>query len=445
MSFIKAVRMDPDPTDRPIPAQVNGTTWAATGYATAALNAELANIAAATDGSRNDTLNRAAFNMAQLIAGGQIPADTVQDALVSAARAIGLGEREIAGTIRSGFAKGQNRARTATPATPTVPPLTVLGVAGPQAVEGPVDTTPRLIDWAVLWADEGRQEWLLEPLLPAGRLVSIYSAPGVGKSLLALQIAAAISHGTDILGTHTHQVPVLYLDYENVDLDVRDRLQDMELTPNDLQNLHYWSFPDLPPLDTPMGGMMLLTAAQEVKAGLVVIDTLSRCVQGEENEASTMLNLYRCTLMPLKAAGITVLRLDHTGKDESKGQRGTSAKSGDVDLVWRYTEIIPDQTYLLTNEKHRIRITEKRLNIHRTEGPTTHVVDTRTITAAKHDAILQALDDAGLPTNAGRDRARAVLTAAGIGCRNETLAAILRQRQGLPPLDLSEDQEQGQG
>lgn len=426
MSFIKAVRLEPDPADRPLPAQVNGHRWEATGYATAALNAELANIASATDGTRNDTLNRAAFNMAQLIAGGQIAADVVQDALVSAARAIGLGEREIAGTIRSGFAKGQQRARTPTPAPGTRP----LG-AGPQTVDNPVDPAPpQLIDWAALWADQGRQEWLLEPILPAGRLVSLYSPPGVGKSLLAQQIAAAISSGTPVLGTDTTQTPVLYLDYENVDLDIRDRLQDMELTPQDLQNLHYWSFPDLPPLDTAAGGTALLAAAQHVQAGLVVIDTLSRCVQGEENEASTMLNLYRCTLMPLKAAGIAVLRLDHTGKDETKGQRGTSAKSGDVDLVWRYTEIIPDQTYLLTNEKHRIRITEKRLNVHRTQGPTTHTVDTRTVTQAKKEAILKALDDAGLPPNAGREVCSRAIREAGIKVRTEVLADLIKVRRG---------------
>jgi hypothetical protein len=38
-----------------------------------------------------------------------------------------------------------------------------------------------------------------------------------------------------------------------------------------------------------------------------------------------------------KLKGVTYLRTDHSGKDTSKGQRGSSAKNDDVDLVWRLT------------------------------------------------------------------------------------------------------------
>ena len=35
-----------------------------------------------------------------------------------------------------------------------------------------------------------------------------------------------------------------------------------------------------------------------------------------------------------------MVRLDHTGKDQTKGQRGGSAKYGDVDAVWKLTEVV---------------------------------------------------------------------------------------------------------
>lgn len=401
------------------------------GYDNAVIEAELAKVRNATQGTRNRTLNDAAFNLLQVY-----PLDTVREPLLAAAQYAGLDRTEANATILSAHRGAERNPRPAhrLPRTDKINrPLVDL-----PSIDGWTEPAPEpaLIDWEALWADPGRVEWLSEPLIPVGRLVSLYSPPGVGKSLLALQVAAAIASGAPVLGGPTRRTPVLYLDYENVALDVRDRLLDMGLGPADLTGLHYWSFPEIPPLDTPEGGKALVDQATKNGAGLVVIDTLSRCVQGEENEASTMLNMYRCTLMPLKAKGIAVLRLDHTGKDENKGQRGTSAKSGDVDLVWRLSEVIPEETFLLSNEKHRIRISETRLNIKREHDPLRHRVDTRTVGQTKTEAVLEALDEAGLPLNAGRDRARAIVTARGIRIADKTLSDLLRRRQGLP--DLSE-------
>ena len=72
-----------------------------------------------------------------------------------------------------------------------------------------------------------------------------------------------------------------------------------------------------------------------------MLDTSSRMVQGKENDSDTFIQLYRCSLVPLKRRGITVLRLDHPGKDESRGQRGSSAKDGDVDTIWRLAKATP--------------------------------------------------------------------------------------------------------
>lgn len=427
MSFIKAIRLEDEPAPAPNPPGAGATP---SGFENGILAAECANVRGAPEGARNHTLNKAAFNLAQIM-----PPDAFMSALLEAASHCGLDEVEAGRTIRSGIAGAERNPR---------PEHRMPGRNGSLR---PVQTLPTLdgyqeppqplfVDWEALWADPGHIEWLCEPVIPAGRLVSLYSPPGVGKSLLALDLAVSIAQGTDALGVGTTQARVMYLDYENTTLDVRDRLQEMGHGPEGLSGLLYWSFPEIPPLDTPEGGKALLEAATAHGAGLVVIDTLSRCVQGDENEASTALNLYRCTLMGLKAAGIAVLRLDHTGKDETKGQRGTSAKSGDVDLVWRLSEVIPEETFLLTNEKHRIRISETRINIKRESGPLVHRVDTRTIGQTKTEAVLAALDEAGLPLNAGRDRARAVVTARGIRIADKALADLLRRRQGLP--DLSE-------
>ncbi len=93
-----------------------GGAWraaAADPYAAAALHRECEAIAAMRpDSGRNNALNRAAFNLGQLVAAGILDAATVTSALTAAAFACGLGDREAARTIASGLAAGQRHPRT---------------------------------------------------------------------------------------------------------------------------------------------------------------------------------------------------------------------------------------------------------------------------------------------------------------------------------------------
>ena len=76
-------------------------------YARAALAAETERVASAPVGTRNDTLNRAAFALGRLVGAGLLgQADVVRD-LDAAARRAGLGRAEIRGTIRSGLTAGR--------------------------------------------------------------------------------------------------------------------------------------------------------------------------------------------------------------------------------------------------------------------------------------------------------------------------------------------------
>ena len=100
----------------------------------------------------------------------------------------------------------------------------------------------------------------------------------------------------------------------------------------------YYQLQSLPPLDTDLGGEILATIAERHKARLVVIDTMARAVHGEENSADTYRNFYAFCGRRLKAAGGShSLRLDHQGKDATLGQRGSSAKDDDLDVVFRLT------------------------------------------------------------------------------------------------------------
>jgi hypothetical protein len=87
------------------------TSRQAGGYAAAALDRERAQVAAAQPGRRNATLNRAAFNLGQLVAAGLLEADRVRAVLLAAALEAGNPERKARATIASGLRGGAAKPR----------------------------------------------------------------------------------------------------------------------------------------------------------------------------------------------------------------------------------------------------------------------------------------------------------------------------------------------
>jgi hypothetical protein len=86
------------------------------GWARTALEQECEIVAAAKPGTRNNALNRAAFNLFQIVAGGGLNEQEVRDALFEAAEACGLvaddGAAQVWATIDSGAQAGRARPRT---------------------------------------------------------------------------------------------------------------------------------------------------------------------------------------------------------------------------------------------------------------------------------------------------------------------------------------------
>ncbi|MFI7541636.1 bifunctional DNA primase/polymerase [Actinoplanes sp. NPDC049599] len=78
-------------------------------YAAVALAAEVDRVARAPVGTRNDTLNRAAFALGRLVGAGLLDPGLVTGELTAAARWAGLGQAEIRRTIRSGLTAGRRQ------------------------------------------------------------------------------------------------------------------------------------------------------------------------------------------------------------------------------------------------------------------------------------------------------------------------------------------------
>jgi hypothetical protein len=137
----------------------------------------------------------------------------------------------------------------------------------------------------------------------------------------------------------------------------------------------------------------------------------------------------------MKQAGIALIRLDHSGKDETKGQRGGSAKSGDVDAVWRLSRLT-DDSYRLDCEAARMPITEKTLVLHRELTPLRHRVDALGRGAAVEvqvQAVVQALNDLDVPLDSSVRDAASVLRAAGNKARTGVISKALKKRRPVFP------------
>ena len=86
-------------------------------WAQAALDRECKAVAAAQPGTRNDTLNTAAFNLFQIVHGGGLDEQEVRDRLFEAAQTCGLvaddGAASVEATINSAYAAARNQPRAA--------------------------------------------------------------------------------------------------------------------------------------------------------------------------------------------------------------------------------------------------------------------------------------------------------------------------------------------
>lgn len=82
-----------------------------TGYGKAALRGELDKLHGREPGGRHDQLNRSAFRLAQLVAGGELTETTVRQAMLDAGTAFGFDPREVGRIIRYAIDAGLTHPR----------------------------------------------------------------------------------------------------------------------------------------------------------------------------------------------------------------------------------------------------------------------------------------------------------------------------------------------
>lgn len=210
--------------------------------------------------------------------------------------------------------------------------------------------------------------WLVDHVLPAGGLVGLYGRPGAGKSFLAIDLALCVAMGRPWHGHEAQKQFVLYVSAEGgtgIAKRVSAWLSSNGVSPS--CPAIGWITESLPIYATSEDMAVLFRRLDEEVQQypkLVVIDTLARCLDGDENQQEDMGRFIAGVDRMRHEWGATVIVVHHTRKSDDD-ERGSSAfrgaaetmlfvqrkqKNGPVVLSCnkqKDAEEFEDQTYLL--------------------------------------------------------------------------------------------------
>jgi RecA-family ATPase len=210
------------------------------------------------------------------------------------------------------------------------------------------------VEWNCIAPPERR--WLVRDWLPIGNVTSLYGGPGVGKTLIAQQLATCVAAGRPFFGLETTQAPALIIACE----DDRDELhrRQVSICATSGIEMHRLGLLSLAPragrqniLATFSNGILQLMplyqtireTARSTGARLIVIDNIAQCFAGNENiraEVTAFVNALSGLALELDAA---VLLLGHPGKATDSEYSGSTAWDAAVRSRWILERPKPDQ------------------------------------------------------------------------------------------------------
>lgn len=175
------------------------------------------------------------------------------------------------------------------------------------------------------------QPWVITDIVPAGGVVSLVGGSGVGKSFVAVDIACSIASGAQWHGYDVeHAGSVVYVAAEGGGgIDKRVLAWAQAHGMDDVPNLHMLL--DAPIIDDQKDAALVAETLAELSrriqspVRMVILDTLNRVMQGEENSATAMAALMRGVEMIRQRLGCAVQIIHHTGHGEQQRARGSSA------------------------------------------------------------------------------------------------------------------------
>ena len=174
--------------------------------------------------------------------------------------------------------------------------------------------------------------WIIKGVIPENSFGVVYGGSGGGKSFFAVDLACCIATGKSFMGQRTTQGSVYYLAAEGCS-GVKKRIRGWSIVHHGGEDIPQMMIGGRAvDLSDPVMVRRFIAAIKHMQdlpdvepIRLIVIDTLARCFGGEENSATAMnIAIQHCDLIRAET-GASVLVVHHSGKDEDRGARGSSA------------------------------------------------------------------------------------------------------------------------
>ena len=193
-------------------------------------------------------------------------------------------------------------------------------------------------------------EWLIESFVPKGAMSGLYGAPGTGKSMLALDWALCVAAGLPWHGHPVQQGYALYIAAEgHSGLAKRAQawLQHQGVEPARLQSFGLVKDRIAITDESEEYEALFSRLDEEIEKvpTFVIIDTLARAIEGDENESTAMGMFLNGAERWIEDYGATVLVIHH-GNATGNRERGHTSFKGALGALLKL-ELVPKHADIL--------------------------------------------------------------------------------------------------
>jgi len=308
----------------------------------------------AGEGSRNNQLNISALRIGHCVPVFLAQNDAI-NALHAAGLAAGLPSSETMATIASGLAKGMaepfREASQQEIEAYKAAKLAAEGRTAPQAAatgESFDPETGEIIEAAQPAPEKPSKyslvdfdniisrkppNWVIDRVFPEKSFGIIYGAPKKGKSFVALDMALCVASGLPWHGHEVRRGNVLYIVGEGLG-GLGKRLKAWKAHNQPESEIAFYGLVTRVNMRAPEDVAEILKAISAIKSdfSLIIIDTVARALLGGDENSATDIGEFiaGCDLIK-DATGAAVIGVHHTGKDEERGMRGSSAMLAGLD------------------------------------------------------------------------------------------------------------------
>lgn len=206
--------------------------------------------------------------------------------------------------------------------------------------------------------EEKTVSWLVDNLIPMKSFIALYGRPGSFKSFVALYLATMIGAGKQAFDRSCTSGDVVYVICEG-SAGFKLRVDALKKK-YDVLDADVYFIPaqiNLRSTDQDRKKLISTIKSRGIDPVLVVIDTLARAFAGgNENTSEDMGAFIRQISYIQEELSASVMIVHHSGKDETRGQRGHSSLLGAVDTeleISRISKSKSDRSGVLTVTKQK--------------------------------------------------------------------------------------------